>query len=284
MNIQPNPNIPYFAYGLFKHDQFAFAQIAKYVQRIDDFGIDGRLSIRDGVPIFDTARAYLVRGDRITFLKNSAEKAYRTISDFVGHQQYKWVIHSVNHEIAVNVLIDRRPDYPSDLLEEPFWSGKQDPMFSHGMNLIKKFIDKYAYPFNEKPFDWERLFKLQMVYSQLWSAIERYCNLAYGLLTTPKVGRGFLAADKIFQESLETVLNGIEKDGQRFIYNSRSLDERYYLNRNNTGYSLRYYYGVRSNLLHHGKQARQRDSEIILMCLVELYQIFKLMLRKNGIE
>jgi len=124
-------------------------------------------------------------------------------------------------------------------------------------------------------FDWERLFRLQMAYLLLWTAIERYCSLAYGPGLEPSKKIIKLAEDKLFEKILREII-----ERKAIIYDSRDPKDKYELDVDDISSTIQYYYAVRSNLSHRGKGA-WKDGEIIRLSLRELLNIFKLFLNKK---
>jgi hypothetical protein len=149
------------------------------------------------------------------------------------------------------------------------------------MKVVQEAVNSWAGPqFSSAPphgFDWPRLFRLQMAYLLLWSAVERYCALAHGPTLEPLRKIDALGADSAFREQLARVVKRTDR-----VYDSRSPDAHADLKPSNPSSSARYYYQVRSNLSHRGKGA-WRDGEIVRQSLIELFTIFSAVLESTHV-
>jgi hypothetical protein len=121
---------------------------------------------------------------------------------------------------------------------------------------------------------------LQMAYTLLWSCIERYTGLRYhlGKKVNEKVYQ--IAEDEeekeIFAQSLK---NHLKTNANRVIHDASDPSVKYTLDPNNPQKSIRYYYQVRSNIIHRGK-AVTKDFDRVKTSLEELLQIFKDLLKE----
>ncbi len=102
----------------------------------------------------------------------------------------------------------------------------------------------------------------------MWSAIERYAGLRYhlGKRVNEKVYQ--IANEKSFVDSLSEHVNET-----REVYGAVDL-QRYKLDPKDPNKSIKYYYQVRSNVVHRGKSV-VRDFDTIHSSLEELLAIFK---------
>ena len=121
-------------------------------------------------------------------------------------------------------------------------------------------------------FDWSRLFQLQMGYLLLWTAIERYCALSYGPNLDPMEKVRMLGHDPTFIRALTRVSRNER------VFDSRDPGDRAILDPQQPSSSAKYYYLVRNNLSHRGKGA-WKDGEIIRQSLLELLDIFQIVLQ-----
>ena len=171
------------------------------------------------------------------------------------------------------MLVGKRPNRGSVVLEGGWWDGRDDPFF-------KQALDEVASVLRKNPrFDREcrSLLRLQMAYLLLWSSLERYASLKYHLgdkVVSKILGIG---DDPCFAKSPKTHLKG-ERLGS-VVYSAGNL-ERYTLDSSDPTNSLKYYYQVRSNAIHRGK-AVTRDFDIIHSSLEELLAIFREMLNDS---
>lgn len=282
MKPPPNMDLPYLTYGLFKPNELAFKHIEKFVDKTEKITIPGFLWVRDGLPMFDFYDsglkfvAYL-----FNFSKEGSVEAYKRISEFVSVDNYEW--HQVDLKkggqiLPTNVLggFLPRPEDGSRDYEAEQWRAKRDPLFKEGLKVVKGIVDKSArtQPFVEKPFNWERLFQLQMAYLLLWTIIERYCALAYGIGMKASERKDFISYSEHFHNALEKVVQR-----KHSVYDV-TFGRRFFLNKYEYTNTIQYYYAVRSNLVHRGK-ASWEDGEIVRMALVELYDIFAILLQKT---
>ena len=277
-------SLPYFDYGLFKPGELPFKQIEKFLDGDPESkNLDGlSLFRRDGIPLLIPRKIdNPVRGVVLRFREETSDEAYQVISNFVGQIQYNWGIIDFGEQGTFNVLWGTEPDQGAD--ETPFhhWTVRNDPIFREGMAVIRQVIeDEGRVSLDILPNRWETLFKLQMAYLLLWSAIERYCYFAYGLNLSPKEKRDSLAAEDIFKDALKTVLKKAEHSTKRRVYNFYDINRLVRLDYYKARSSIEYYYLVRNNIAHRGKD-EDRDFEIIKYSLIELHEIFQIVLHKT---
>ena len=136
------------------------------------------------------------------------------------------------------------------------------------MNVVQETIDSNA------SFEWDLkpLFRLQMAYLLLWSAIERYLSLRYHLGTraTEKVDN--LATEQAFAVALREHVST-----KRQVAQADRPQDKEVLDPLAPGFSVRYYYQVRSNLIHRGKGV-PHDHATLLRSASELLQVFRYVL------
>lgn len=279
------PDLPYFAYGLFKPGELAYGQLEPLVDgNPAEAAVSGALYVRDGLPLLQPGRLDRVRGALLRFREGKAEEAYARISGFEPRKHYRWdaVTLEGTGETA-NALLGRSPKKASILVEEGVWTGRQDPVLTRGLSVVREVADAHGGgKFSSAPpatFDWPRLFRLQMAYLFLWTIIERFASLAYGPTLEPMEKVGELGNDPSFQRALSRVVT----KGKR-VYDSRSPNSHADLDPGRGHSSAKYYYYVRSNLSHRGKGAWS-DGEIVRRSLLELHAIVGLVLEERiGLE
>ncbi|MEP6754858.1 MAG: hypothetical protein ABJA67_05110 [Chthonomonadales bacterium] len=269
MNRPPNIHLPFFAYGLFKPGQLCHFRIRDFVQSSSISIVPGYLKERDGIPLLiPKDNAGHIKGYLIYFVAGREDEAYERIIEIEPDKVYRWDVVKVNGS-AANFLVGKRADTGSSELDHvDEWDGKSDPFFNQGIAEVEAILEANS------SFDWDyrALFRLQMAYILLWSAVERYAGLKYhlGKEATEKVYR--IAGEKCFQDALKKVVHN-----KREVYRTTDLD-KCTLDPDNPKKSIEYYYQVRSNSVHRGK-AVSRDFETVKSSLTELLFIFKELLR-----
>jgi len=271
MNRPDNVYLPFFAYGIFKPGQLCYSRISDLVETSTECAVPGILKERDGIPLLVLGRNYSnIKGCLIRFISGEEDKAYDQIIGIEPDEVYRWAIVKVNGSNA-NALIGKREQRGSSDLEHfDEWDGKTDPFFKQGLEEVEAILKANS------AFDWEfkALFRLQMAYTLLWTAIERYAGLKYhlGKRVNEKVYQ--IAGEKCFADALKKIVRN-----KRDVFSVTDL-EKYTLDPSDPEKSIRYYYQVRSNTIHRGK-AVTRDFDIVKSSLEELLAIFKELLNES---
>lgn len=181
MDPPENTSLPLFSYGIFKPGQLGYFRIQEYVKDVDEGEIDGKLLERDGLPIFDDSGTSRVKGSVLVFYDDQEESVYEEIANVEPEKQYRWEPKAVQvqeDDQQANVLIGRNPTKGTTELNHVEWDGRTDPLFTDALEVVKDIIER------DFQFDWgdkKPFFHLQMAYFLLWSSIERYISLRYGL-------------------------------------------------------------------------------------------------------
>lgn len=268
MKRPPNIDRPFFAYGLFRPGQLAFFQLRELVSTVPEPArVPGSLVLRDGLPIIDPQGQGYTNGALLTFLPERAAEAYARISAMEPDKHYCW--HEADADgVSVNVLVGKSPGKGSVPCDDAEWNGWDDPLFTEALDVVEETLKSQVFDWNLKS-----LFRLQMAYLLLWSAIERYVSLRYHLgdKVTDKVGR--LAHESPFAKSL---LQHVKVS--RNVYRADRPGEKEVLVRNSPDRAVRYYYQVRSNITHRGKGV-VRDYDLLEKSLAELLPIFRKVLK-----
>lgn len=165
---------PFFAYGIFKPGEIAYFQI----KRLEPIGVEkaevsGALRSRDGVLLLvETHSGSPIQGWRITFKPGveAGTAAYQAIGAMEPRAQYRWGSHR-----GMNVLYARSPNKGSEETSEHLWRGSwDDGAFTHALRFVEESIsDTHGDPL--------AFYRLQSAHLLLWSSIERYASLRYGL-------------------------------------------------------------------------------------------------------
>jgi hypothetical protein len=277
VNNPSNSTLPFFAYGLFKPGQLGFERIEQPVHdcRMHCATV-GTLWIRDGIPLLEPGGNNTTFGALVYFRPADAALAYQRISEIEPDEQYYWgeidaTYRTSHRDLAetANALIGRKPQRGSRGFEGVDWDGRDDPLFNEGLDVIEETLNKNR----EFHDDLKRLFRLQMAYLLLWSAIERYAGLRYHL------GRGamkkvtHIAAEPVFIKAV----SALPEDATRWVYRGDKPGQKALFVRDNPDKTLDFYYQVRSNMVHRGK-AEYSDFAIVRQALSELLPIFRTIL------
>lgn len=271
MNKPDDVSLPFFAYGIFKPGQLCFSRIDDLVEQTIKCTVGGLLKERDGIPLLILGSNYSrIKGYLIYFRAGKEGEAYDRIIGIEPDEVYRWTLVRVNDSDA-NVLVGKREQRGgSDLEHFDEWDGSTDPFFRQGLEEVEKILKKNS------SFDWEfrSLLRLQMAYTLLWSAIERYAGLKYHL--------GKRANDKVYQIANEKCFaDSLRKNvkHKREVFSATDLT-KFTLDPNDPEKSIRYYYQVRSNAIHRGKAA-VRDFDTVKSSLEELLAIFKELINES---
>jgi len=260
MDIPPDASLPFFAYGIFQPGQIAYFQLREYVKTIDQSAyLEGRLMVRDGLPILDPSAEGLVCGALLTFHPEKSSLAYAGIAAMEPRHQYYW-----QQSLAFNVLVGRSPSNGSTECEEGEWDSWDDPCFVEAMEVVEETLQQHTTYRGFKDF-----FRVQMAYLLLWSSIERYVSLRYHL--------GSKVTDKVFQLAEEPAFRNAVQcyvASGRKVHRADDPSKNISLKPSNPQKALGYYYQVRSNITHRGK-GLPADFRTVYESLAELFSIFR---------
>jgi hypothetical protein len=276
-----NPVLPFFSYGIFKPGALAYKRLQPFVDVSPVRAlVRGSFWLWDGLPLLEPNGSGTVAGCLLKFQPGREIEAYQLIDSTEPPQHYRWATLTLSKPLQqANALLGRRPARASVPFEELEWSGRSDPVFTHGIQTVRQTAEELAAePFISAPpdsFDWPRLFRLQMAYLLLWAAIERYAALAYGPNLEPMEKVRQIGADTLFQAALQSMVARTDE-----VFDSRDPDSRAILDVRRSESSAKYYYQVRSNMSHRGKGA-WKDGELARQSLIELLAIFTAMLESS---
>jgi hypothetical protein len=264
MDLPDDVNLPFFAYGIFRKGELGYLSIANLVEEIDDaISMPGCLYLRDGLPILDISSDGAVSGTLIFFKPDSSRKAYERIIGIEPEKQYRWeTVHF--HQMPCNCLAGKSPQKGSVTADEG-WNGRNDPLFTSAIEVVKETLNENL------EFDWnlKPMFRLQMAYLLLWSAIERYASLRYHL--------GDKAVDKVKSIGDDPVFADLLLRHVTRTHRVQRADrpkDREVLAPSKAAKSLDYYYQIRCNITHRGKGV-VNDHETVRESLRELLRIFR---------
>lgn len=260
-----NTTLPFFAYGFFKPGQLAYHRIEGYVKGEPSAEkIRHEMRYRDAIVFIasEESREYQTSGYLIEF--SNPQDAYEEIGNSIPEDLYKWKRIKVKDGYA-NALVGCKENcgfIENDGHNPPQYDYRRDPFFNDALSLIKDTIKE----FKDKDIDNLRaFFKLQMHYMLLWSVIERFCTLSYGYFSIGP-NKDKFAKEKSFKNKLKT----IKRDDE--IYSSDKIKKKFINPRN--WQSILYYYTIRCNVVHKGKNVGVEDMNKLKDSLEELYQLF----------
>jgi hypothetical protein len=159
------------------------------------------------------------------------------------------------------------------------WTFRNDPYFEHGINACKSIINYNATKDNESQLyrDYLPFFNGSAAYMLLWTIIERFCALKYGNLSPSEKLKCLINDSDIDWGS---ILSGIERTD--VIYRSDKADYSVKLDRmKGPKKVLEYYYAIRSNMVHRGKDVFD-DASRIQNSFYELEKIFQTILSMHN--
>lgn len=280
MNLPPDTDLPFFSYGIFKPGQLGFFQIKDFIEKWNQSECMASLYERDGVPLLDLSYPYRhIKGYLIYFNEGQEKEAYSQIASMEPEKQYGWNTLKFENNKLANVLEGKDIHKGSIHCEYTNWDGRYDPLFKEAFVVIDEILNlkpkelKLRLDFSETIYN---LFYLQMAYMLLWSAIERYATLKYGLKLKPGQKILKISEEQAFKDGLKKYVT----NKNRSVSCSIRPDEEEKLDSDNPKKSIEYYYKIRSNTTHRGKTV-PKDEVIIRTSLLELKKIFKDMLDES---
>lgn len=271
----PNPQLPFFTYGIFKPGELGFNQIKHLVNTYAISSIKGKLFIRDGLPLLDVSGNDIIHGFSIYFKPEQAVEAFRIISEMEPDNQYSWKIVTLEQGSA-NCLVGKRPESGSREYGQNTWTGADDPLFKKALEVVREALIANS-DFSD---DLNSLFHLEMAYLLLWVSIERYTTLRYQIGGNPTQRILLLANNEYFQEALKNAVKKEPGRKPRFVYRADKPDEIFKLDPSDPKKAIQYYYQVRSNITHRGK-AVGTDFDILKRSLTELLTIYLYVIEKS---
>lgn len=281
--LPQDPELPFFAYGIFKPDQIAFPIIEFEVESFEVFEIDDHIKfLRDGVSfIFPDENGKKVKGYRIYFKKGFSKTAYFKISNKEPQSLYTWVeIQGMNAMVAID---GKGEDYveidDSDLI-----IGWNDPYFHIGLEILKRQeidlgkIDFKKFSFWNEKYAFSRAMFIQMKYMLAYSMMERLAFLMTSFQKGSNQIPNILAESKIVQYAILDVyknLDEIEKTKDRKLFSSEKklesngkvksefvkINYKQCIEEANFGKIIKFYYQIRNNITHRGKTIVDREEE-----------------------
>jgi hypothetical protein len=264
MKLPVDSSLPFFAYGIFQPGELAFLQIKEFVFDCRKEVVSGQLKVRDGLPIAAINEDGHINGTLIFFRPDTQDLAYQRIAALEPEKQYWWSTQAVESGQIANLLAGVSPNKGAEPMDW-VWEGRQDPLFTAALEVVEETLAANS----NFADDLKPLFHLEMAYLLLWTAIERYASLRYHLQgkATDKVLA--IANERAFAKALQCQVTE-----RRHVQRADAPTKRCTLDPNLPADSLKYFYQVRSNLVHRGKGAHT-DHARLEKSLRELLPIFK---------
>lgn len=278
-----NTEFPFLTYGLFKPDQLAFNQIKHLTKKnVTPVYIEATLKHVNGMPVLINEFNMWnepVKGYILKFRKKKGKTAYNYISDTKDMHIYSWETVKFNGE-KVNVLVSANPEKMENLYKDPDLS--PTARNSYDYNWLNDNVYRYTFKFlnsrlddlcseiyhtPENDFDKLALLfmEAQSLYMVLWSAIDRFLTFRYTLRQGDNVKS--LSKEECFKEALKKFVNYSST-----ITSAQNL-KQVTLNRNDPLCSAYYYYTLRNNIVHNGKE-NIKEVKVLAKALRELASIF----------
>lgn len=273
MDSPERTNLPFFAYGVFQPGQIGFLRLRPFVRDVVAATSPGVLLERDGLPMLVRDRPGEVKGSLIWFRDDSTTQAYSGICDLEPDAQYRWEMvasRSPGGGHSANALIARQPKRGTVSIDDE-WNGQADALFTVGLDVVGKILEQH------ERFEWslEPMFHLQAGYLLLWSAIERYLSLRYGLRGDPNQKVLRLAEEPSFARALRRL--EVPEESKTRVFRADDPNIAYRLDCSDPKQSIQFYYQVRNNVAHRGK-AVGVDFDLVRNSLRQLLPIFRLVL------
>ena len=246
-----DPLLPFIAYGSFKPNQLRYNQIKDFVDSCEKIEITGEILDKDGIPIFVRESKYGVYYEYqafvITFKKGREEEAYEIICKNEPQTYYQWEVWDNRNLLTGKRHLRGTCHYP-----EYSWDFRDDPYFFEGLTAVDAISRVQIESSRPEHAHITEFFGVSSAYMLLWTIIERFCTLKYGnLRPTEKLKR--LSEEPGLRNSLISVRN--QED--RPIVRSDSTGTKLSASQDGSNplKTLNYYYGIRSNMVHRGKDA-----------------------------
>ena len=267
MTELPDPQLPFFAYGMYKPGEIAFSQIRDFVADVQEDEVSGYIKVRDGIPVLIESNDSKIPGSILCFTPNLAKHAYDKILELEPKHQYRWKILRTIKGNSVNGLVTRQPGRGNayDIIE--LWSSWNDPLFTEALEVVDETLHSEEVMRGDGFGSLKPQFRLQMAYLLLWTSIERFLYLRYGTGSDVVQNINRLSKEPAFVDALPRYIKPSSSGGKsRFREIYRTDDpgqQKIQLDPFNPKKSVDYYYQVRCNVAHRGKTAPGRDFEIL---------------------
>ena len=274
LNPPINQKLPFLAYGSFKPGELRFNLIKQFVVETKPTKVYGLMKEKDGVPIFYTTKTksyawFDYAAYEIHFKKGHEQQAYQIISENEPNSYYTWV----NFQGA-NILEGKSRLRGLEEFMDETWSFKHDPYFSQGLLACKEIRKGSRSKMPELHQEYFDFFCNQSAFMLLWTIIERFCTLKYGNLSPNEKLKSLYTDPEIEWDFVYDIVKRndsivrSDKEKEQLKLNSASSIKKI----------LEYYYGLRSNMVHRGKNVFG-DINRISDAFDELYQLVEVIIK-----
>ena len=290
MNLPKDIYKPFFSYGIFRPGEIAFQIISEYVDlhKIENKTIKGSLKLRDGILIFDQKGNDSIQGYLLFFKEGTESSAYESIVNVEPGNYYMWYEDQSKFKNEFNILhgrtVDNGIDEEKGVNDPKIWNNLfdsiwNDPFIINGFNMLEHYAKespKLQKQYEQLPWEEEALFndylKYQMLYLFLSSILERIMFLNGGFGIKPTLQVVLFSKDK----TLQNVFNKIVAN-EDFLKFKNSFDRKIYAANSPTSHAkwifntssninyeeaMKYYYQLRSNIIHRGKSGINKKEEL----------------------
>lgn len=275
-NLNPplNHKLPFLAYGSFKPGELRFNLIKQFVVETKPTKVYGLMKEKDGVPIFYTTKTksyawFDYAAYEIYFKKGQEQQAYQIISENEPNTYYTWV----NFQGA-NILEGKSRLRGLEEFMDQTWSFKHDPYFSQGLLACKEIRKGSRSKMPELHQEYFDFFCNQSAFMLLWTIIERFCTLKYGNISPNEKLKSLYTDPEIKWDFVYDIV----KRNDSIVRSDREKDQLKLNSASSIKKILEYYYGLRSNMVHRGKNVFG-DINRISDAFDELYQLVEAIIK-----
>ena len=274
LNPPLNQKLPFLAYGSFKPGELRFNLIKQFVVETKPIKVYGLMKEKDGVPIFYTTKTksyawFDYTAYEIHFKKGQEQQAYQIISENEPNTYYTWV----NFQGA-NILEGKSRLRGLEEFMDETWSFKHDPYFSQGLLACKEIRKGSRSKMPELHQEYFDFFCNQSAFMLLWTIIERFCTLKYGNLSPNEKLKSLYTDPEIKWDFVYDIV----KRNDSIVRSDREKEQLKLNSASSIKKILEYYYGLRSNMVHRGKNVFG-DINRISDAFDELYQLVEVIIK-----
>ena len=275
LQIPENTSLPFLAYGSFKLGELRYNLIKEYVSEFKPVEIVGLMKEKDGIPIFFTVETkpyawFQYKAYEIYFKKETEKQAYQIISENETNTYYNWVEFQ-----GCNILEGIKRMRGLIEFMDYSWTFKDDPYFLNGIKACKQIFVSHTHT-KDYYSEHSVFFSAQAAYMLLWTVIERFCSIKYGNISPNEKIKKLSSDQEIDWSFIYKII--LRNDS---IVRSNEKNNKINLNPSSSIKSiLNYYYGLRSNVVHRGKDVFS-DIDRITLAFEELVEIAEKLINQH---